>query len=351
MSSPQPRRDVPIPTSFNLAETQFREAIEELRRDNSQPPRFVWPDATSLCGPFLPGHLWTVGARPGNGKTTFLLNTFDALVSARWPSLYLTTEMKAEELRRLWAAMRLGYDVDAVLENAWDRLPANALDFLEREIEKGAMRSDVAVLCDLPVLNTESVARALKQYAVKEGFRFVFLDHMQRWSVKDLSQKTGEMGAAVAGLKATAVKFGLTVFLASQLGRPQDKSPLSEFQPAPNSALAQTMALESESNAIVMLHRQRKAGITIADCKAVMEGRKDVRELIEPGIMCASVTKLRHRPKAVGRTFRLKVRDSGRLDGLDSYDRAQLGIGPDVPDAPREREPGEDDDEDGRLPF
>lgn len=341
----RPARDpVPIPTSYNLAERQFQEARDELRRDNSQPPRFLWPDATGLCGPFLPGHLWTIGARPGNGKTTFLLNTFDGLVRNRWPCLYLTTEMRAEELRRLWAAIRLGYDVDAVLENAWDRLPAGALEAIERELEARAMQSDVAVLVDMPVLNLETLAQALRQYAVKEGFRFVFIDHIHRLSVRDLANKTGEMGDAVAKLKATSVKFGLTMFLAAQLARPADKSPLSEFQPAPNSSLAQTMALESESNAIVMLHRRRREGITVQMCKEVMEGRRDVRSLIEPGIMVGSVGKLRHRPKAVGRSFLLEVRDCGRLDGLDHAERVRLGL---AEPAPREREPGEDEE----LPF
>jgi len=334
MSSPGPRRDrpvQPIPTSYNLAESQFREALEELRRDNSQPPRFVWPDATNLCGPFLPGHLWIAGARPANGKTTFLLNTFDGLVRNRWPCLYLTTEMKAEELRRLWAAMRLGFDVDAVLENAWDRLPTGALGQLEREVEERAMQSDVAVLCDLPVLDTTSVAAALKQYAVEEGFRFVFIDHIHRWTPSKIENKTGELGAAVQALKATAVKFKLTIFLAAQVARPADKTPLAEFQPSPNSSLSQTMALESEANAIIMLHRMRRPSITLAMCKEVNEGRRDVRDLIEPGVMCASVTKLRHRPKAVGRTFRLQVRDSGRLDGLDHQMRVHLGLEAEVP--------------------
>src|SRR5467141_755976 len=98
-----------ITTPLALAESQYREAIAEVRRDHTVQPQFAWPTAMNLLGPLLPGHLVVVGGASGNGKTTFLINLFDTLAENRWPCLYLTTETRAEELRRLWAAMKLGY--------------------------------------------------------------------------------------------------------------------------------------------------------------------------------------------------------------------------------------------------
>jgi replicative DNA helicase len=348
VSAERDRKISSIPTPLNLADSQRLEALAEIRRDRSaRPPHFPWTSAVGLVGPFLPGHLVTVGARSGNGKTTFLLNAFDALVEARYPAIYLTTETKSEEMHRLWASMRLGYKAGDVLENAWDRLPGGAADRMAERIEfQTTGAADVGLFVDLPVLDRDHVAAVLEEYAIRCGYGFVFIDHIHRWQARDVAQKTGEMTAAVQGLKATAVKFGLTVIVAAQVNRGQDQSPLSEFLPPTVSRLQQTSALEQESNVVLMLHRQRRKDVTVAQVKEVAMGQRDVRDLIEPGVMCCSIAKHRNRPANLGRTFRLQVRDSCALEDLDHAALVRLGLAPEYTNEGTAQEPEQDD-----LPF
>jgi replicative DNA helicase len=328
----EPQRDpIRIPTPLSLADAQVRDAIVETERPPGDYPHLPWPAAMRLVGPLLPGQLWTIGARPGQGKTTVLLNLLHDLVQQRRPVLYMTTETRAEELRRVWAAMTLGLDVDAVLENRWRDLPTDAPAQLREHLEWQALSvADLACFVDLPQLSVDHVARTLRDYAKAAGYSIVLLDHIHRWQVQELSQKTAGMTAAVQWLKGMAAKYGFVVLLAAQLNRPDRNALGSEFLPAPLSALKQTGALEEESNVVLMLHRARSKEATAAMAKEVAAGQRDVRDLIEPGIMCAAVAKHRTRPGATGRMLRLRVSRCCRLED-DSVGQA--------------REPGEE------LPF
>lgn len=318
-----------IPTALTLADSQYKEAMEELNRDDSTQPGFHWRSAINMVGPLLPGHLWSIGARPANGKTTFMLNTFDALVAGGFPTIYLTTEMKAEEMRRIWAGMKLGYDTSAVLEKRWADLPNDARKQIQDQLEWQTYEvADVGLFVDLPRLDRDHIAEALRAYALAAGYKFVIVDHIHRWQPRDPAQKTAELASAVQGLKGTAVKHGLTVLLAAQINRGLDRSALAEFLPPPLAGLQQTSALEQESNVVLMLHRQRKKDATIAMAKEVAMGQRDVTDLIEPDIMCVAVAKHRHRRNARGRVFRLRVKDSCLLEDVDSFDRVRMGLPP-----------------------
>jgi replicative DNA helicase len=337
MSGPQERpKEIAIPTPHNLASSQVREARAERARDFGDLPHLArWPRAMEMLGPLLPGHMFTVGGRPGQGKTSVLLNVFDMLVESRWPTLYLTTETKAAEMRCIWAAMRLDYAKQHVLANAWQHLPVGAADRVGEELDRQQGLADVGLFVDLPRLDSDTVKGALRNYALRAGYRIVLLDHIHRWQPRELQNKTAEMTAAVQGLKGAAAQHGMVVVLAAQINRASERTPLVDFMPAPLSALQQTSALEQESNAVLMLHRARKGDATVAMVKEVAVGRRQVADLLEPGLMCGTIMKHRDWPDSVGHMLRFRVRHERLTED-------------EQPGARHEREPGEDGDE---LPF
>jgi replicative DNA helicase len=327
----------PIPTPLTLASEQIRDARLERARDFGDLPHLSrWPGARELLGPLLPGHMFTVGGRPGRGKSTVLLNLFDMLVESRWPVLYLTTETKAAEMRAVWAALRLGYPKKHVLANAWHLLPAGAKERVTQELDAQEACADIGLFVDLPRLDAAHVRQALAEYALRCQYTIVLLDHIHRWQPQALEHKTAEMTSAVQGLKGAAAKHGLVVILAAQLNRGQDRSPLAEFLPANLSALKQTAALEEESNAVLMLHGARKRDVTVPMIKEVAAGQRQVSDLIEPGLLCATIAKHRDWPDSVGRMLRFRVTHE-RLDE-EHAGGSQLSL-------------GTSDDDDERVPF
>lgn len=330
---------IPIPTPLNLAASQVKEATAERTRDFGDLPHLDrWPRGMELLGPLLPGHMFTVGARPGQGKTSVLLNVFDMLVEARWPTLYLTTETKAAEMRCIWAAMRLNYPKKNVLANAWHNLPVGAREHVTDELERQETVADVGLFVDLPRLDADTVRSALKEYALRAGYTIVLLDHIHRWQPRELQNKTAEMTSAVQGIKGAAAKHGMFVILAAQLNRGQERSPLVDFMPAPLSALQQTSALEQESNAVIMLHRARKKEATVQMVKEVAQGQRQVADLLEPNLMCGTIMKHRDWPDSVGHMLRFNVTNERLVE--EGGGQMQL--------APPPREPGEEKDD---TPF
>lgn len=68
---------------------------------------------------YKPGDLIILGAKTGDGKTSFALNTIDAVsVKAGKPSLYVNTEMSREQIALRWGCILSGIDHDKIRNGA-----------------------------------------------------------------------------------------------------------------------------------------------------------------------------------------------------------------------------------------
>lgn len=314
---------LPIPTPFARAQAQIEQAIRERSFPTLGLPRPKWPGIARLTGPLMPGHLGIVGARPGNGKTTFLLQLFDSLVMQSQRVIYLGTETSAADLRSQWAATLCKFNVTAVLENDWcaathilsgEEALANFSEMIAWQ--NSGLMSERAVFVDMPVLNRTTLRKVLIEYKVEETHPILLLDHFHRWDSRDPRNATAELAEVVRDLKGYLSRSRAMMIVAAQLNRPQmaRMNVLSEAFAPPLSALKQTGALEEEANWVLMLHRQRRADVTGPQLKEVEYGQRDARSLLEDDVMCVTAVKNRSRPKAVGVTSRLSVKDTGALE-------------------------------------
>lgn len=297
--------------------SQICDAKKERRQVTGEFPLWPWDNLQALMGPFLPGHLGLVAARPGNGKTTVLLNLVAELHAAGHRVLYLCTETSAADLRSTWAAMQCGFNVAAVMEGDWAHATpilqaAEAQAHFEEALEWQATASSRVQFVDLPTLNRRHLRHALlaPEHEVATLRPLIMLDHIHRWQARDPENATAELSQVVRELKGFTARTRVTMLFACQLNRPpKDGNPMSEFLCPPMSALKQTGALEEEANWVLLLHRMQRAGVTASDFKAVKYGEKQVRDLIEERLLCLTVGKHRNRPKSVGAMARLCVED------------------------------------------
>src|ERR1043166_3487914 len=177
-SNPQP-----IPTSYAEAAQQVEAAQGKLYANLDELPPLPWESVQKLTGPIIPGDLWVVGARPANGKSTMMLCLFDALVRRGFPTLYIGagSEGPPADVRRQWAAMRLGYATDKVLEGRWDELPEGARDKLFLELQAQADMHEVACFAEVgEKLTPELLVKSLQQFRKIKHARYVLLDHIHR---------------------------------------------------------------------------------------------------------------------------------------------------------------------------
>lgn len=297
-----------------LAASQRQAALALGDQDHSQAPRWPWPSLQQFIGSLLAEALIVIGARPGAGKTTFLLNLVEhfATSAIRW--LYLGQELAPAQLRRKWAALRLGYPAAPVLRNEWHDLPAGAREKVDADVmaQTSPPLVTIAHFGDHRRLDVMALQKWV-QFAATEGCRVVVLDHIHRLRHGlDAAALTYETAEAVRTCKELAVKHGLVFLVAAQLNR-AERDVLADYMPPPVSSLKQTGALEEEADTALLLHRAVKRSATVGELREVRQGQRPVADVADPNVMAVRVGKHRDDGAAVDKTVRLVVEPTGRL--------------------------------------
>lgn len=309
---------IPIPTSYAIAAQQITEAQESLYDNTDDLPCWPWPDITSLCGKPLPGDLTVIGARPANGKSTFMLNLFDHLVTAGFPTLYIGagSEGPPKDTRKQWAALRLGFPVDRVMENRWGELPEGARDHLFDEIQRQGAEHDVAHFADAGERLTPGVlGRAVDAFATCPAARYVLLDHIHRLRFGADKNPRLELAEATRWLRDRAARYAFSIIVAAQLHRaPSQHGALRDLIPPSLNDLKETGTLEEDAVVVLLLHRVKRATVDQGDLAAVNRGERPISDILEPNCMAVRVGKHRRRGRVMDETAFLEVAETGRLN-------------------------------------
>lgn len=307
-----------IPTSYAIASAQVTEAQQALYANTSDLPPWPWLDIQRLCGSPLPGDLTVIGARPANGKTSFMLNLFDHFTALGYPTLYIGagSEGPPKDLRRQWAALRLGYPSYLVMENRWAELPEGAQDKMFDELQEQATKADaVAHFADAGEKLTPGVlTKALTDFRAVTHGRYVLLDHIHRIRFGTDKNPRLELGEATRWLRDMAAKYEWSVIVAAQLHRaPGENGPLRDLIPPTTSDLKETGTLEEDAVVALLLHRVKRKEADQAMMRAVNLGERPASDVVEPNCMGVRVGKHRRRGHIMDSTAFLNVNPDGRL--------------------------------------
>jgi replicative DNA helicase len=313
-----------LPDAGELLRDQHVDAVYRLHQDARKFPTFPWAKLAEMSGPMCPEDVIMVLARTGGGKSLFLQNLFDSLISAGRCGLYVGLEQSPAILRTKWACLRAGVDPRLVLATRpeehgtprWHEAMASVQDELLWQRDSSVRES--AMFASARMIN----AKGLQQWtdwAVARGAEFVILDHIDRIEHGEGKNPFHEMSLTMRLAKELAAEHQLVMLIASQVGRPGDA--LEAYMPPALHNARGGGTKEEESDTVLGVFRPLRAGTTEKDMKRVRQGFTGPETIIEPGQM--GVRLLKHRldgAMPAGKIARLAVHH-GRITDLPERDQ------------------------------
>ncbi|MGZ3652324.1 MAG: replicative DNA helicase [Bdellovibrionota bacterium] len=202
------------------------------------------------------GQLIIVAARPGMGKTSFMLNT--ALYSAlhgQTSVAVFSMEMTRDELAMRLLSMEARVDSNR-LKNA-SRLQEQDWKHLQRAA--GEMHEAQLYLDDTPNLNILEIKSRARRIKSQFGLGLIIIDYLQL--MRGLGGKGGnysreqEISEISRGLKALAKELEVPVIAASQLSREVERR---EKGKPKLSDLRESGAIEQDADIVMFIHRDKE---------------------------------------------------------------------------------------------
>lgn len=201
------------------------------------------------------GQLIIVAARPGMGKTSFMLNTaLSSALQARTSVAIFSMEMTKHELTSRLLSMEARVDSNR-LKNA-SRLQEQDWRNLQRAA--GQLQGAQLFLDDTPALNLLELKSRTRRIQSQHGLGLVVVDYLQL--MRGLGMRSGqssreqEIAEISRGLKAMAKELAIPVIAASQLSREVERREKKKPQ---LSDLRESGAIEQDADIVLFIHRDK----------------------------------------------------------------------------------------------
>jgi replicative DNA helicase len=203
-----------------------------------------------------PGQLIIVAARPGMGKTSFMLNTaLNSAMQSGSSVAVFSMEMSKSELTMRLLSMEARVDSNR-LKNA-SRLQEADWKHLQRAA--GEMQNANLYLDDTPALNILELKSRCRRIQSQHGLGLVIVDYLQL--MRGLGNRMGganreqEIAEISRGLKALAKELAVPVIAASQLSREVERRDRKKPQ---LSDLRESGAIEQDADIVLFIHRDKE---------------------------------------------------------------------------------------------
>jgi replicative DNA helicase len=242
------------PSVFYHVKEVASEVLEFIeRRKNAErlitgfPTGFL--DLDKLTTGFHPSDLVVVAARPGMGKSSFMLSMVLHLVfEEKVPVAVFSLEMSRQQLVMRMFAMQSGVPLQNirqgfVSEKDWERLVRAGLEISSRDI----------YIEDSPSLSTTELRIKSRKLKQEKGVGIIFVDYLQllRTPYRGLSRQE-EVAEISRSLKALAKELEVPVVAIAQLSRQVEQRSDKRPQMAD---LRESGQIEQDADLIIFIHR------------------------------------------------------------------------------------------------
>jgi replicative DNA helicase len=206
-------------------------------------------DLDKLTTGFHPSDLVVVAARPGMGKSSFMLSMVLHLVSEeKVPVAIFSLEMSRQQLVMRMFAMQSEVSLQNIRqgfvnEKDWEKLVRAGLEISSRDI----------YIDDSPNLTTTELRVKSRKLKQEKGVRIIFVDYLQllKTPYRGLSRQE-EVAEISRSLKALAKELEVPVVALAQLSRQVEQRSDKRPQMAD---LRESGQIEQDADLIIFIHR------------------------------------------------------------------------------------------------
>jgi replicative DNA helicase len=217
-----------------------------------------YSDLDQFTTGWKPGELVIIGARPGQGKTSLMLNLAEniALETAsrrddgKGGVLLFSLEMTGSELVQRMLCANAGVDLRRVKLGMYSREEETQLKDATARFAQAAVFVDDSFTLNLSEIRSKS--RRMKE---RHDIEIVFVDYLQLVKDDDRLDRHLQIGNISRGLKALARELGVPVVAAAQLNRGVEQRSSREKRPM-LSDLRESGSIEQDADQVLLIHRK-----------------------------------------------------------------------------------------------
>jgi replicative DNA helicase len=231
-----------------------------LKHDGSALPGLSsgYSDLDGFTTGWKPGELIVVGARPGQGKTSLLLNLAENIAldtpnrrdDGKGGVLVFSLEMTATELVQRMMCANAGVDLSKVKLGLYNREEESELKQATGRLAQASIFVDDSFTLNLSEIRSK--ARRMKE---SNDIDCVFVDYLQLIKDNDRIDRHLQIGNISRGLKALARELKIPVITAAQLNRGVEQRSSREKRPM-LSDLRESGSIEQDADQVLLIHRK-----------------------------------------------------------------------------------------------
>jgi replicative DNA helicase len=224
---------------------EINETIESMSQPSKAFPT-PWAVLTKAVGGFRSGSLYTIGARPGKGKTSIGLQC--AMVLSREGAVaFSSLEMRRQELHKRIISIGASIPMDSTMNNRLTEEEWDKVGRLQNEIKPNIAIDDRA---EVSVHDIRAFARSVNRVMPLSG---IVVDYLQLMSSRDNRPRHEIVAEMSRQLKILARDLDVPVIALSQLNRNAEQR--SDKRPS-LSDLRESGAIEQDSDVVILLHQE-----------------------------------------------------------------------------------------------
>lgn len=216
-------------------------------------------DVDRVTGGWQKSDLIIVAARPGMGKTSFVLqNALNASFDYDISGAFFSLEMSMEQLMRKELSIMCDIPLEKFRKNTLSDIEWQTIHHMSGRIAAAKIHWD-----DTPSISLIELCAKVRRLKKKFDIQYVIIDYLQLMVSKGNknSNREQEISSISRGLKGLAKELGIPVLALSQLSRQVEQRAGHNKRPM-LSDLRESGAIEQDADMVIFLYRPEYYGIT-----------------------------------------------------------------------------------------